>query len=157
MLYMRAAFGPRSSSRRHDSAGQAEVRGGCSGGGRPKPSAIKSFRGAAIWPDVANGRRNVAADGPAKHMFMQAAMNTHLSQSTAAGALLGQQGISLAIGPAVADNDMSSAVADAAASGVVPAITGRENGANISPAIRKIATSLRMVISRFTTPKSHRW
>jgi hypothetical protein len=90
-------------------------------------------------------------------MFMQAAMNTHLSQSTAAGALLGQQGISLAIGPAVADNDMSSAVADAAASGVVPAITGRENGANISPAIRKIATSLRMVISRFTTPKSHRW
>jgi len=90
-------------------------------------------------------------------MFMQAAMNTHLSQSTAAGALVGQQGISLAIGPAVADNDMSSAVADAAASGAVPAITGRDRGANTSPAIRKIASRLRMVIWRFTVPKSHRW
>ena len=74
---------------------------------------------------------------------MHAAMNTHLSQSIGAGAFEGQQGMSPAISSVAAEADMSSTIA---ASGVVPAITGRDNGANISPAITEIASSRRMVI-----------
>jgi hypothetical protein len=74
---------------------------------------------------------------------MQAAMNTHLSQSTGAGAFEGQQGMSAAISSGIADIDISS---DIDASGVVPAITGRDSGANTSPAIKEIASSRRMVI-----------
>jgi hypothetical protein len=36
-------------------------------------------------------------------------------------------------------------------------MTGRDNGANTSPAIMKIASSRRMVLCRFTSPKSHRY
>jgi hypothetical protein len=35
-------------------------------------------------------------------------------------------------------------------------MTGRDSGANTSPAIMKIASSRRMVIWRFTSTKSHR-
>ncbi|MEA2831449.1 MAG: hypothetical protein QOF22_2197 [Bradyrhizobium sp.] len=79
-------------------------------------------------------------------------MNTHLSQSIGAGALDGQQGMSFAISPAVADMDVSSAIG---AAEVVPAMTGRDNGATTSPAIIRIASSRRMVIWRFTPTKSH--
>jgi len=41
---------------------------------------------------------------------MQAAMNTHLSQSTGAGAFDGQHGISLAISSIVSDADISFAI-----------------------------------------------
>ena len=81
-------------------------------------------------------------------------MNTHLSQSI--GALDGQHGMSFAISSAVADMDISSAIADIDASEVVPAMTGRDNGAKANPAIMKIASSRRMVIWRFTPTKSHR-
>ena len=84
---------------------------------------------------------------------MQAAINTHLSQSVGAGAFEGQQGMSPAMSSGIADIDISSAIA---ASGVVPAITGRASGANTSPAITEIASSRRMVIWRFTSAKSHR-
>ena len=68
---------------------------------------------------------------------MQAAMNTHLSQSTGAGAFVGQHGMSPAI---------SSGMADIESSAIVPAITGRASGASSSPAITEIASSQRMVI-----------
>ena len=48
---------------------------------------------------------------PVKHLDMQAAMKTHLSQSTGAGAFDGQHGMSLAISSVVADGDISSAIA----------------------------------------------
>ena len=83
-------------------------------------------------------------------------MKTHLSQSIGAGALVGQHGMSLAISSAMADVDMSPAIADIDASEAVPAMTGRDSGANTSPAIMKIASSRRMVIWRFTSAKSHR-
>ncbi len=51
------------------------------------------------------------ADTPAKHMDPQAAMKTHLSQSTGTGAFDGQHGMSSAISSIVADADMSSAIA----------------------------------------------
>lgn len=86
---------------------------------------------------------------------MQAAMNTHLSQSTGAGALEGQQGMSPATS-SIADIDISSVIADIGPSGVVPAMTGKDSGANTSPAIKEIASSRRMVIWRFTSAKSHR-
>ncbi len=38
------------------------------------PSGQKSFCGGAIWLETANGRRNIAADKPVKHLVMQAAM-----------------------------------------------------------------------------------
>jgi hypothetical protein len=38
----------------------------------------------------------------------------------------------------------------------VPAMTGRDSGANVNPAITRIASSRRMVIWRFTSTKSHR-
>jgi hypothetical protein len=89
-------------------------------------------------------------------LVAQAAMKTHLSQSIGAGALVGQHGMSLAISSAIADMDMSPAIADIDASEAVPAMTGRDSGANTSPAIMKIASSRRMVIWRFTSTKSHR-
>jgi hypothetical protein len=147
-------LGPRSSNRRW-SADQTRVRGGYSGGGWPKPSGQKSFCSGAIWSEAAKDGQDTAADRPAKHLVMQAAMNTHLSQSIGIGALVGQHGMSFAISSGIADVDMSSAIADIDASGVVPAMTGRDNGANTSPAIMKIASSRRMVIWRFTSTKSH--
>ena len=82
---------------------------------------------------------------PVKHFDMQAAMNTHLSQSTGAGAFDGQQGISLAISSVVADTDTSSDIVASA-----PAMTGEDSGANTSPAIMTIASRRRMVIWQFT-------
>lgn len=80
---------------------------------------------------------------PVKLFDMQAAMNTHLSQSTGIGAFDGQHGISLAISSVIADGDAS-------------AITGRETGANAKPAITRIANSRRMVIWQFISANSHR-
>jgi hypothetical protein len=79
-------------------------------------------------------------------LVMQAAMSTHLSQLIGAGALEGQQGISLAISSTVADMDISSAIAGIDRSEVGAATTGRDNGANTRPAIMKVASSRRMVI-----------
>jgi hypothetical protein len=78
---------------------------------------------------------------------MQAAVNTHLSQSIGVGAFDGQHGASLAISSADMDiMDISCAIAGIDASEVVPAMTGRDNGDSTSPAIMKIASSRRMVI-----------
>jgi hypothetical protein len=107
------------------------------------PSGRKSFCSGEILPETAKGGRNIAAGGPARTWLMQAAMNTHLSQSMGAGAFEGQHGMSPAIS-SVADIDISSAIADA--SGIVPAITGRASGASSSAAITEIASSRRMVI-----------
>ena len=85
---------------------------------------------------------------PVKHFDMQAAMKTHLSQSTGAGAFDGQQGISLAISSIVAD--ISSAIAGVEAWEDAPAMTGEDSGANTSPAIMTIASRRRMVIWQFT-------
>jgi hypothetical protein len=85
---------------------------------------------------------------------MQVAINTHLSQSI--GALAGQHGMLFAISSAVADTDISSAIVCTDASKGVPAMTGRDSGANANPAIVRIASSQRMVILRFTSAKSHR-
>jgi len=51
------------------------------------------------------------ADTPAKQTDPQAAMKTHLSQSTGTGAFDGQHGMSLAISPVMSEADMSSATA----------------------------------------------
>jgi hypothetical protein len=87
---------------------------------------------------------------------MQPAINTHLPQSVGAGALAGQHGMSLAFASAVADTDMSSAIAGIDASKGAPAMTGRDSGANANPAIVRIASSRRMMILHFTSAKSHR-
>ena len=84
-------------------------------------------------------------DTPVKHMDVQAAMKTHLSQPIGAGALDGQQGMSLAISSVVSEADVLSAAAcidTSEAAGC--AMTGRETGANARPAITKITSSRRM-------------
>lgn len=86
----------------------------------------------------------------------QAAMRRHFSQSIGAGAFDGQQGMSSAISPVVAEPDVSSAIPGIDTSDDVVAMTGRDSGANTSPAIIKIASSRRMVIERFTPRKSHK-
>jgi hypothetical protein len=100
-----------------------------------------------------------------KHLAVQPAMNTHLSQPMGIGAFDGQQGMSFAISSIIAGADISSVIAGADissaiagidASEIVPAMAGRENGASTSPAIMKIASSRRMVVWRFTLTKSHR-
>jgi hypothetical protein len=83
---------------------------------------------------------------PVKHLVVQAAMKTHLSQPMGVGAFDGQQGMSFAISSVVADADISPVIADIDTSEIVPAMAGRENGANTSPAIMKIASSRRMVV-----------
>ena len=90
---------------------------------------------------------------PAKHLDMQAAMNTHLPQSTGAGAFDGQHGISLAISSVMADGDISSTI-EAWETG--SAMTGRETGANTRPAIIKTARRRRMAIWQLTPSKSHK-
>ncbi|SDT43907.1 hypothetical protein SAMN05444158_6068 [Bradyrhizobium canariense] len=149
---IRAVLRPRGSNRRW-SADQTRVRGGYSGGEWPRPSSQKSFRGRARPAETAKSGWKTAAVSPVKHLAAQAAINTHLSQPIGAGAFDGQQGMSFAISSGMADADISSAIAG---SEVMPAMTGRENGANASPAIMKIASSRRMVIWRFTSTKSHR-
>jgi hypothetical protein len=94
---------------------------------------------------------------PAKHLAMQAAINTHLSQSIGTGALVGQHGMSFAISSAVADADTSATTAGIDTSADIPATTGRDNGANASPAIIKIASSRRIVISRSTPQNPTKW
>jgi hypothetical protein len=81
---------------------------------------------------------------------MQAAIKTHLSQLIGAGALVGQHGMSPVIPSAVADVDISSAIADIDWSEGTPAMTGRDSGANVNPAIIRIASSRRMAIWQCT-------
>jgi hypothetical protein len=88
---------------------------------------------------------------------MQSAINTHLSQSIGAGALVGQHGMSLAISTVGADGDISSDVACIEAWEATPAITGRETGAKARPAIVNAASSRRMASVRFTTLSSHKF
>ena len=104
---------------------------------------------------VRNGWTTMAVM-PAKHLDMQAAMKTHLSQSTGAGAFDGQHGISFAISSVVADGDISSAMACIGTSEGVAAITGRETGAKATPTIIRIASSRRMAKFRFTSLGSHK-
>jgi hypothetical protein len=70
----------------------------------------------------------------------------HLSQSSGAEPVGGQQGMSLAISSIIADDDASSAIACIDASEDGPAMTGLETGADTRPAIIRIASSRRMVI-----------
>ncbi len=76
---------------------------------------------------------------------MQATIKRHFSQSMGTGAFGGQHGMSFAISPVAAEADVSSAIPDIDTSDDVVAMTGRDNGANTSPAIMKIASSRRMV------------
>ena len=87
---------------------------------------------------------------------MQAAMKTHLSQSTGAGTLDGQHGMSFAISSVVADGFTASAIACIAASADIPAMTGWESGANARPAIIKTASSRCMAKLYFTGLGSHK-
>jgi hypothetical protein len=91
---------------------------------------------------------------PTKHWLKQLAMKMHLSQPMGIGAVGGQHGMSAAISSgvtdsALADMDMSSAIADIDASELAPAMTGEDSGANISPAIATIASSRPMSPRRF--------
>jgi hypothetical protein len=93
---------------------------------------------------------------PVKHFDMQADMETHLSQSTGAGAFDGQHGISFAISSIVADGDISSTIACIEAWEDASAIMGWETGANARPAIIKTASSRRMARLHFTGLRSHK-
>jgi hypothetical protein len=96
------AIKSRGSKRRRDAV-QTRVRGGCSGGGWPRPSGRASFCKLARRSEAERNGWKTLADMPVKHLDMQAAMKTHLSQSTGAGTFDGQHGISLAISSVVAD------------------------------------------------------
>ena len=100
-------------------------------------------------PVVVRSGWTMSIDTPVKHIDVQAAMKAHLSQPTGKGALDGgQHGMSLAISSVVSEADISSATACILScietSEDVPAITGREAGANTRPAIARIASSRRM-------------
>src|SRR5882724_8008946 len=93
---------------------------------------------------------------PAKHLDMQTAMKTHLSQSIGAGAFDGQHGMSVAISSVDGNADILSAIACIDMSEDVSAMTGWETGAKARPAITRIASSRRMIKLRFTNPDSHK-
>jgi hypothetical protein len=137
------AIKSRGNKRRRDAA-QTRVRGGCSGGEWPRPSGRESFRASAIALEVIRKGWTIATDIPANDIDMQAAINTHLSQSTGAGAFDGQHGISSDIDAIF----MAADTAEFAAAGMV-------NGAVTNPAIRKIASSREMRSDGFTTASSH--
>lgn len=109
--------------------------------------------------DTTGNGCEMPAEMPAKHTDPQAAMKTHLSQSTGTGAFDGQQGMSLAISSimsadisveVISDGVISSAVACIGSCGDVAPITGRETGANARPAIIRIASKRRMAKLGFT-------
>jgi hypothetical protein len=145
---MRAVLRPCGSERRWN-ADQTRRRGGYSGGGCPSPSGQESFCSRATLLDVAKGGRNVADDTPATHWLMHAT-DTHLPQSNGAGALAGQHGMSPAIPSIAMGAEVSSVTIAIESSGNAPAISCRDNGAMTIPAIRKIASSRRMVICECT-------
>src|SRR3974390_1046018 len=93
---------------------QTRLRGGCSGGGWPRPSGRASLRWSAIVSDTIGNGCEMLADTPAKQTDPQAAMKTHLSQSVDAGAFDGQHGMSLAISSIV-----SAAISDDISDGVI--------------------------------------
>jgi hypothetical protein len=160
---------PRGSKRR-GGAVQTRRRGGCSGGGWPRPSGRASLRWSAIVSDRIGNGCEMIADRAGKPTDPQAAMKTHLSQSAGKGAFDGQHGMSLAISSIVSADISDDAISDEASSGDVilsaiacraagedvAAITGRETGANARPAIIRIASNRRMAKLGFTTPDSHR-
>ena len=148
------AIRSRGSKRRRDAV-QTRVRGGCSGGGWPRPSGRESLRRSAIASEATRGGWNTIADIAVKLIDAQAAMNTHLSQPTGDGAFDGQHGMSLAIWSVVADADVSSAIACIDPPEDVSAMTGRETGASARPAITRIASSRRMAKVRFTELDFH--
>ena len=151
------AITSRGSKRRGDAV-QTRIRGGCSGGGWPRPSGHASFRREAMRPVAVRSGWMASIGTPAKHMDVHAAMKTHLSQPTGAGALDGQHGMSLAISSVIADDGaISSDIAcidTSEATGC--AMTGRETGANARPAITGITSSRRMARYHFTIPTSHK-
>ena len=96
---------------------------------------------------------------PVKHLDMQAAIYTHLSQSIGAGAFDGQHGMSLAISSAESVARllaMSFAMACIEAWEGVSAMTGRDTGANARPAITRVANRRRMAKLQFTELTSHK-
>lgn len=121
-------------------------------------------------PDTTGNGCEMPAEMPAKHTDPQAAMKTHLSQSTGTGAFDGQHGMSSAIsaimsadisaevisGEVIGGDVISSAIAGMGPCGDGAAITGRETGANARPAIIRIASKRRMARVRFTVANSHR-
>jgi hypothetical protein len=154
-----ARFKPRGSKRR-GGAVQTRLRGGCSGGGWPRPSGQESFCREAISSTLVRGGWITVVEIPAKHVELQAAMNRHLSQPIGDGALVGQHGISSAISSGIAAmsaRDISSGIGCIEASGEGSAITGRETGAVARPAIIKTASSRRMVNLRLTVTGFHRF
>jgi len=149
------AITSRGNKRRRDAV-QTRIRGGCSGGGWPRPSGHESFRSGAIsFEAVGNGCKTID-DMPVKHLDTQAVMYTHLSQPTGGGAFDGQHGMSLTISSIVTDGDISSDIACTEASEDISAMTGRETGANARPAITRVASSRRMAKLRFINPESHK-
>ena len=149
------AITSRGNKRRGDAV-QTRIRGGCSGGGWPRPSGHASFRSGAIsFEAVGNGCKTID-DMPVKHLDTQAVMYTHLSHPTGAGAFDGQHGMSLAISSIVTDGDISSDIACTEASEDISAMTGRETGANARPAITRVASSQRMAKLSFINPESHK-
>ena len=147
------AIKSRGSKRRGDAV-QTRIRGGCSGGGWPRPSGHASFcREAISFEAVRNGCKTID-DIPVKHLDTQAVIYTHLSHPTGEGAFDGQHGMSpLAISSVVADGDISSDIACIDASDAVSAMTGRETGASARPATTRVANSRRMARLRFIKPR----
>src|SRR5450631_4816057 len=84
------AIRSRGNKRRGDAV-QTRIRGGCSGGGWPRPSGHASFRREAMRPVVVRSGWTMSIDTPVKHIDVQAAMKAHLSQPTGKGALDGGQ------------------------------------------------------------------
>ena len=93
---------------------------------------------------------------PVKHLDMQPAMKTHLSQSTGASAFDGQHGMPLAISSVIAEADIASVIACIEASEDTFAMTGWEIGANTRPAITRVASSRRIAKLYFTGLGSHK-
>jgi len=145
---------PRGSKRR-GSAVQTRLRGGCSGGGWPRPSGRESSRWSAIASEAMRNGWNTAADRAVKHLDMQAVMKTHLSQSTDTLAFDGQQGMSLAISSIASIGDISSAITCIEPCTDASATTGRETGASARQAISKTASRRRIARFRITCLNSY--
>jgi len=85
-----------------------------------------------------------------------AATQKHLSQLTGAGAFEGQHGMSFAMSSDMAADGVSSGIACIDTSEDIPAMTGRETGANARPVAIRITSSRRMVKLDFTVQFSQK-
>ena len=147
------AIKPRGNKRRRDAV-QTRVRGGCSGGGWPRPSGRESFRWSSN-PVRNDGKRMEDGHRHAREAFRHAGGHEH-AFARSQPALAPSTDSTACRLPSRRSWPTATCHPQLHRHRDVAAITGRDNGANARPAITSTASIWRMTKTTFTTLSSHK-